>query len=486
MQTTHLNLLIIFHYGLLFHDIRSETVICPWTTGGGICTCSDPPSEGTCTLDCSEGGRMDQPGDTVQCVDGYPCTINCSGAGSCNEAYLRCGAATSCTIICGDANGACKYADISCGTAAFCDIECRMWQACGEGSISCGTSDTCSITCKNGDPCKGTGSIHCGTSDCSIVCDGDLDQSGTCTMSIDTSSASSFQCTGPDCTSTPDPFTRNPTSIPSVTLSNHPSRTPSASPTKNPSIFPSYSPSNRPSMTPASPTTNPSEFPSYSPSNDPSISPSENPTIMPSNHLSYSPSIHPSMSPSNSPSISHSYSEKEVIDTTAHNERITTDQRQQSHSTVAEYGDYVIVGVALGIVLILVAFCLLCIYGKNRQTMKNNESGCSVVHQPKVTQECKGNNDDQGVDAALENEMVLVDAILNTIVPAISPNVGMETNRGENSQREGSSSYSDGKETAKAEESFGSLMTKGETKNVLISDDEFVVQGDDEMNETIQ
>eukprot|EP01083_Nonionella_stella_P164991 547774_1 len=332
---------------------------------------------------------------------------------------------------------------ITCGTATSCDIECYGVAACSNSVINCGTSNSCSIKCIGNGPCEGTegsGSIDCKTSDCSIECEGELRDSRTCTLPINTSSAASFECTGLDCSNTPDPFTSKPTYVPSMT----PSNTPSGSPTNNPSAFPSYSPFDKPSV---SPTKNPSTLPS----NNPSIFLSSSPTTLKTGMPTPKPTIYPSDTRSK---------DKEVVEwmhTTTDTELSTTNQGKQSHSVVL-----IILCISLGIVLIGATLCAFCVYRNKTKRMDKghnssfvepdqlqaptvanvgdapvnvDENKCGIkpckadMNGLKVTDEGVANNDEQGVHAvgyardnvALVNDMGIRSVIQHNIVPDVRP-----------------------------------------------------------------
>lgn len=97
---------------------------------------------GTCIIDCGEPGACP---DKVVCPSMLPCTVRCSGAGSCS-------------------------AGVECGAKA-CDVTCSGDGSCNDG-IDCNRSCACRTSCPGVGACSGR-----------IDCPGNCVQGGQCTTS---------------------------------------------------------------------------------------------------------------------------------------------------------------------------------------------------------------------------------------------------------------------------------------------------------------
>ena len=256
----------------LISTVKCETKLC---SSFGTCTCTE---DNACILQCmlhvfifpkyplrtsiysisgtsgkSCGG--DGESSTLNCRDGYPCLIVCSGERACGgdqgQATVNCNAATTCTMQC-------------------------------IHSESCGDRD-------------GRADLNCGSSACSLEMSGTSSDGG---MRVNTipGVTQSYQCTG-SCGSVGGdaPFTADPSSAPTSGTTSEPT----TEPTKVPSSSPSKSPSKKPTE---SPTKEPSSMPTLIPSYDPSLSPSIEPTDIPSTDPTMAPSKSPTDQPSPSPS----------------------------------------------------------------------------------------------------------------------------------------------------------------------------------------
>ena len=191
---------------------------------------------------------------TLNCRDGYPCTIECGGSESCGageggSVTINCNGATICTLMCDSSAESCARRD---GSAVFnCDSSACKLQCDG----NCGSRLTKSYSCIP-------------TGNCNNVND-------------------------------PDPFTADPTTSPSQSpITSDPTFSPSE-PSKDPSTTPTRSPiTSDPSLSPSrSPSKQPTKAPSNQPSAAPSLIPSTNPSISPKGNPNSSPSSSPTQSP---------------------------------------------------------------------------------------------------------------------------------------------------------------------------------------------
>eukprot|EP01083_Nonionella_stella_P273152 926517_1 len=227
------------------------------------------------------------------------------------------------------------------------------------------------------------------------------------------------------------------------------------------SCVPTNGPSNMPSNDPS---THPSNDPSKHPSNHPSTHPSNDPNKQPSNHPSNDPTAHPT-DPSDIPTQYRHQSEGRVLEST---------KNYQSTSNVAVTKDgarmnpmVVVLIILIAVVLVLVFCIFLWFYLlKTSKTMVKNQNNIDLsnsIEDPALNETAAPQN------GALKGQAV------------------MGENDGEPST-EVVGVADEGMHGAQKDEDNQNIVnvnggTKGYT-NDGICDDEFVVVGDDEMNDT--
>jgi hypothetical protein len=140
-----------------------------------------------CNAGCAGGTcRMVDPGDgPFSCPPGMPCEIWCGDA-QCGRGLVSCGAATRCDVHCTGASS-CGY-QLACGTGP-CTIECSGSGSCT--AVSCGSAPSCSVNCAATNSCWST--VMCGASRCDVRCGLDM----SCRGGVDCSTACACTTTCP-------------------------------------------------------------------------------------------------------------------------------------------------------------------------------------------------------------------------------------------------------------------------------------------------
>jgi len=115
----------------------------------GACSlCGADPGGGLTTHNCTNQA----PCSSYTCPPGGPCAVTCDGNGACANATIDCPDGYDCTINCTGGNNVCSAAIINCNGASNCDITCSGDNgACGATQVNCGNGK-CTGTCSNTKP----------------------------------------------------------------------------------------------------------------------------------------------------------------------------------------------------------------------------------------------------------------------------------------------------------------------------------------------
>jgi hypothetical protein len=108
----------------------------------------DACNQNECIIDCA-GGKCE--GQSVECPEGWNCTVNCVDNDSCKASSIHCPEAYACRIDCNSGNHRCENAHIYCSAAGSCDVSCEGGDACKDATIHCG-ANLCKVTCLSGNP----------------------------------------------------------------------------------------------------------------------------------------------------------------------------------------------------------------------------------------------------------------------------------------------------------------------------------------------
>eukprot|EP01083_Nonionella_stella_P265136 898507_1 len=229
---------------------------------------------------------------------------------------------------------------------------------------------------------------------------------------------------------------------------NHPSQ-PSQIPTNNPSQIPSQQTGNPSSIPTHSPSDYPSSQPSQIPTNNPSQIPSQQ-TGNPSSIPTHSPSDYPSSQPSQIPT--RIFTEKEVndpTDTTAFVESESDIAYQSSSKWIV-----VVIAIGLSAVIICAVIALIVCYKKGKRASEKAVQKLDPANDPPIE----------------DKDMNMFDGQLMSTVTESKPSLQLGTS--DNKQETGNSEYT----------------TEGNTDghNVNIAPDEFIIEGDEEVHDTIR
>ena len=147
-------------------DADATDVVCPpdpTPPGSSSCPdeCTGGCEGGVCTIDCSGASTCDSVG-TITCPPDYACTVICDGVDACDTDVIDCPMLYACTLRCEGGMDACGDVLLDCGQAS-CTLECGTpGSACTGTVLGCGTGE-CTATC------MGTvaPTVHCnGSCDC--------------------------------------------------------------------------------------------------------------------------------------------------------------------------------------------------------------------------------------------------------------------------------------------------------------------------------
>eukprot|EP01064_Diplonema_japonicum_P006755 TRINITY_DN14585_c0_g1_i1.p5 TRINITY_DN14585_c0_g1~~TRINITY_DN14585_c0_g1_i1.p5 ORF type:complete len:163 (+),score=31.99 TRINITY_DN14585_c0_g1_i1:104-592(+) len=89
---------------------------------------------------------------TVNCADGYACTIDCSG--SCNGLTVNCAASGTCKVDCSGDCGDIKVKKSGSSPGAATKLTCSSQDACLKGLLQCPATGKCELVCTRRLPAK--------------------------------------------------------------------------------------------------------------------------------------------------------------------------------------------------------------------------------------------------------------------------------------------------------------------------------------------
>eukprot|EP01084_Bolivina_argentea_P233438 393182_1 len=166
--------------------------------GDGACQCGDLNLTQTCNLNCI--GENICSNDLLICSSDVDCDINCQYDNSCDDAIILGRSSTQINLDCFDGNRSCIDITLIPQLAQNVTITCDGDYGCLDAIFKCG-SGVCILNCLSDTACMG--------------------------ISIDITSASSFECIGgTNCDQIGNVITSSPTAAP--TTSPNPTQSPTS------------------------------------------------------------------------------------------------------------------------------------------------------------------------------------------------------------------------------------------------------------------
>lgn len=115
---------------------------------GGCVACGADPGGSLTVHNCPQSN----PCTTYTCPAGGPCAVSCDGNSACNGATINCPDGYDCTVTCSGGNNVCANAVVNCNGASNCDVNCSSDnKACTGMQVNCGIG-ACSGTCTSTKP----------------------------------------------------------------------------------------------------------------------------------------------------------------------------------------------------------------------------------------------------------------------------------------------------------------------------------------------
>eukprot|EP01083_Nonionella_stella_P161191 527629_1 len=272
----------------------------------------------------------------LNCTQGEPCHIMCSGGNTCRNTVIRCPESHRCLLECSGLNG-CRSATIEWPNTAglgmlLCDgsrscfgitfpvpdpntpttITCDKSSECKDSDLICPTNAACDIFCVHDTACDGVTITYPPSVPSTVTCDYTFDTPcDSNSINNPPSTVSVYNLGVPSSYPTPSPTKRPVTMSPTRTPTHDPSGTPTKYPTQNPTMSPTVNPTSNPSKYPTrnpaagatdTPTSYPTRHPTKYPTGDPTTYPTKHPTINPTSST-MDPSSNPTIYPTEYPTI---------------------------------------------------------------------------------------------------------------------------------------------------------------------------------------
>lgn len=127
--------------------------------------CTDGCNGNICRIHCTETAPCSSAG-SVECPEGWPCTVRCVGDQVCKNVYVLCPDGHGCDVTC-TGTQACQGAVIQCGATGTCSLTCADHQACDDADVYCGGGD-CAATCAP-QPAGDHPALHCAAGGCACT-----------------------------------------------------------------------------------------------------------------------------------------------------------------------------------------------------------------------------------------------------------------------------------------------------------------------------